>query len=135
MAKWVNSSVLDNGPNSIKTQATTLVKMLLLSAYTAGDSYATVVANQLNAGVTMANADFAMSTGAAGSRVLTITTNGKTDTATASTTGTPDLHIAFTDGSANVLYVTDETSNQAITSGNPINFPISNLTYTSGQPV
>jgi hypothetical protein len=43
-----------------------------------------------------------------------------------------DLHFAFTDGSANVLWVTDETSNQAITSGNTVNFP--QLTYTCNQP-
>lgn len=133
MAKWVNASVLDNGPNSIKTQATTNVKMLLLSTYTAGDSYATVIANKLNAGVTMANSDFVI-TSSGNNRVMTITTNGKSDTATASATGTPDLHIAFTDGTANVLLVTDETSNQAITSGNTINFPTTNLTYTSNQP-
>lgn len=43
-----------------------------------------------------------------------------------------DLHFAFTDGSANVYWVTDETSNQAILAGNTINFPV--LTYTSNQP-
>lgn len=43
-----------------------------------------------------------------------------------------NLHIAFTDGSAKVLYVTDETSNQPITSGNPVNFP--SLAYASNQP-
>jgi hypothetical protein len=43
-----------------------------------------------------------------------------------------DLHIAFTDGSAKVLWVTDETSNQAITSGNTVNFPP--LLYTAKQP-
>jgi hypothetical protein len=31
-----------------------------------------------------------------------------------------------------VLWVTDETSDQAITSGNTVNFP--QLTYTSNQP-
>jgi hypothetical protein len=43
-----------------------------------------------------------------------------------------DLHIAFTDGSAKVLWVTDETSNQVVTSGNTVNFPA--LSYTSNQP-
>jgi len=33
-----------------------------------------------------------------------------------------------------VLYVTEESSNQAITAGNPVTFN-SNPTYTSGQPV
>lgn len=46
---------------------------------------------------------------------------------------TDDLHYAFTDGSAKVLFVTDELTNQVITSGNTINFP--QLEYASGQPV
>ncbi len=46
---------------------------------------------------------------------------------------TDDLHYVFTDGSARVLFVTDETTNQVITSGNTINFP--QLEYSSGQPV
>jgi len=130
MAKWVRSGVLDSGLNDIKNTAT---KMLLLSAYTLGDSYATVIANALNAGVTMAPADFVLSS-SGNNRLLTATTNGKTDTATATVGGTPDLHIAFTDGTANVIWVTDETSNQPITSGNTINFPLINLVYTSNQP-
>jgi len=44
-----------------------------------------------------------------------------------------DLHIAFTDGSSTVYYVTDESSNQAILAGNTINFP--SLQYSSGQPI
>lgn len=44
-----------------------------------------------------------------------------------------DLHFAFTDGSATVLWVTDETTNQVITSGNTVSFP--QLTYTANQPV
>ena len=46
---------------------------------------------------------------------------------------TDDLHYVFTDGSARVLFVTDETTNQVITGGNPVNFP--QLEYLSGQPV
>ena len=126
MAKWVRSGVLDNGLNDIKSNAT---KMYLLSSYTAGDSYATVIANALNAGVTMASGDFTLSS--SGSDRLCTTASGKTGTATG-TVAAGDRHIAFTDGSANVIWVTDETSNQAITSGNTINFP--SLVYTSQQP-
>lgn len=126
MAKWVRSGVLDNGLNDIKTNAT---RMILVSAYTAGDSYATVIANRL-AEATMVNGDFVLSSSAS-NRVLT-TAAGKSATATATVGGTPDLHIAFTDGTANVIWVTDETSNQPITSGNTVNFP--QLTYTSNQP-
>lgn len=127
MAKWVRSGVLDNGLNDIKTNAT---KMLLISAYTAGDSYATVTGNALNAGVTMASGDYTLSS-SSNNRLLTVA-SGKTATATASAGGTPDLHVAFTDGTANVIWVTDETSNQPITSGNTLTFP--GPVYTSNQP-
>lgn len=128
MAKWVHADVLDGGLNAIKTVAT---KMYLISAYSAGDSYATVTGNALNAGVTMSSSDYTLSSSGS-NRVLTVA-SGKTATATATATGSPDLHIAHTDGSAKVLWVTDETSNQAVTSGNTINFP-SGMTYTSNQP-
>lgn len=126
MAKWAHADVLDGGLNGIKGVAT---KMILVSAYAAGDSYATVQANKL-AEVSMANSDFSLSTSGS-NRVLT-TAAGKSVAASAGATGTPDLHIAFTDGTGKVLWVTDETSNQAITLGNIVNFP--QLTYTSNQP-
>jgi hypothetical protein len=44
-----------------------------------------------------------------------------------------NLHFAFTDGVSKVLYVTDEASNQPITTGNSVDFPA--LVYTSGQPI
>jgi hypothetical protein len=78
----------------------------------------------------MASGDFVI-TSSGSNRVLT-TAAGKSATATASALGTPDLQIAFTDGVSKVLWVTDETSNQPITSGNTVNFP--SLTYTSNQP-
>ena len=126
MAKFVHSDVLDGGLNAIKTAAT---KMILISAYTAGDSYATVTANTL-ATVTMASTDYTISS-SGNNRVLTVA-SGKSATATAASTGTPDLHIAFTDGSAKVLWVTDETTNQTFASGVTVNFPAP--TYTSNQP-
>lgn len=126
MAKWANSSVLDGGINVIKSSA---VRMLLLSAYTNNDSYGTVVTNTL-ASVTMVTGDYTL-TSSGLNRVLTVAA-GKSAAASASASGTPDLHIAFTDGASLVLWVTDETSNQAVTSGNTINFP--SVTYTSNQP-
>jgi hypothetical protein len=126
MAKWVRSGVLDNGLNDIKTNAT---RMILVSAYSAGDSYATVQANKL-AEATMINADFVLSS--SGNNRLITTAAGKSATATATASGSPDLHIAFTDGVSAVIWVTDETTNQPITSGNTVNFP--QLTYTSNQP-
>lgn len=129
MAKWVHSDVLDNGLSAIKTNATS---MRLISAYTAADSYSTVNTNTL-ANVTMTSTDYTLANGASSSRTLTVA-SGKSATATASASGTPDLHIAFVDTTnSKVLWVTDETSNQPITSGNTINFP-SGLVYTSNQP-
>lgn len=127
MAKWVRSGVLDNGLNDIKNNATAMV---LLKAYTAGDSYATVASNII-ATVTMVSGDYTLSSSSS-NRVLTVAA-GKSATASAGSGASPNLHVGFTDGSANVIWVTDETSDQVITSGNTINFP-SNITYTSNQP-
>ena len=126
MAKWAHSDVLDGGLNAIKNAAT---KMLLIKAYTAGDSYATVTGN-IVASVDMVSGDYALSSSGS-NRVLT-TAAGKTANASVGSGAAPNLHIAFTDGAAKVLWVTDETSDQVIASGNPINFP--QLTYTSNQP-
>lgn len=126
MAKYANTLVLDGGLNVIKNSAT---RMILISSYTAAQSYATVVANALCT-ITMAAADYTIS-GADGA-TRTLTTGAKSGSATAGNGAGSDLHIAFTDGTANVLWVTDETSNQAVASANTINFPA--LTYTSSQP-
>lgn len=126
MAKWVRAGVLDSGLNDIKNNAT---HMLLIKAYTVGDSYATVVGN-LVADATMTGTDFTLSNSGS-NRVLT-TAAGKSATASANSGASPNLHIAFTDGSANVIWVTDETSDQVVTSGNTVNFP--SITYTNNQP-
>ena len=126
MAKWVRSGVLDNGLNDIKTNAT---HMLLIKAYTLADSYATVVSN-IVADVTMVSGDYTL--GSSGSNRTLTTAAGKSATASAGSGATPNLHFAFTDGSANVIWVTDETSDQVVTSGNTVNFP--QLVYTSNQP-
>ena len=78
----------------------------------------------------MVSGDYTLSSSAS-NRVLT-TASGKSATASANSGATPNLHIAFTDGSANVIWVTDETSDQVITAGNTVNFP--QLTYTNNQP-
>ena len=118
MAKYAHSDILDGGLAALRAAA---VRVLVLKAYTAADSYATVTGNALN-NTTISTADFAALSGADGSpRVLAF--SGKSATATANSGATPNLHIAFTDGSAKVLWVTDETSDQVITSGNTITIP------------
>jgi hypothetical protein len=125
MTTWVHADVLDGGPAVIKASAT---KMLLISAYAAADSYATVVANKL-AEATMTSADYTLSSSGSNRRLTTAA--GKSATATAAA-ATPDLHFAFTDGASKVLWVTNETSDVAVAIGDTCNFP--SLTYTSNQP-
>jgi hypothetical protein len=126
MAKYAHAEVLDGGLNAIRNNAT---QMLLLKAYAPGDNYATVSGNTICA-VAMSTTDYTLSGPDGGARVLTV--GAKSGTASGSSGPSPDLHIAFTDGTAKVLLVTDETSDQVVTSGNTISFP--NLTYTSNQP-
>ena len=126
MAKYVHADVLDGGLNAIKNGA---IRMLLLKTYAFADSYATVTGNAVCT-VTMASGDYSIAGADGAARVLTVA--AKSGTASGSTTGTPDLHIAFTDNVSKVLLVTDETTDQAIASGNTVNFP--SLTYTSNQP-
>jgi hypothetical protein len=126
MAKYAHADVLDNGLNHIKNNAS---RMLLIKAYTPGDAYATVTANAICT-VTMAAADYTLSGADNAPRVLTIA--AKSATASTNSGVAPNLHIAFTDNVSKVLMVTDETSDQVVTSGNTVNFP--SLTYTSGQP-
>jgi hypothetical protein len=127
MAKYAHADVLDGGLNAIKNGA---IRMLLIKAYSAADSYATVTGNKI-AEVTMASTDYTLSGSDGAARVLT-TASGKSATASANSGATPNLHIAFTNGTDKVLWVTDETSDQVVTSGNTVNFP--SITYTSGQP-
>jgi len=127
MAKWAHADVLDGGLLAIKNGAT---KMMVIKAYTAGDSYATVIGNSCGE-ATMTSTDYTISSN--GNNRQVVSASGKTATASANSGATPNLHFAFTDGAAKVLWVTDETTDQVITSGNTINFP--QLTYTSQQPV
>lgn len=126
MTKYAHPDVLDNGPNYIKTNCN---KISVISAYTFGAAYATVNAAIL-AEATMASTDFTLGT-SVNDRTLT-TAAGKQDTS-ANASGTAS-HIAFLDTvNSKVLWVTEETSGQSITLGNPVTFP--SLVYTAKQPV
>lgn len=127
MAKWAHADVLDNGPAYIKNNCN---KMALISAYTAGDSYATVNAAIL-ADVAMSSTDFTLAS-SGNNRTLT-TASGKSDSSANASGGSATNHIAFVDTvNSKVLWVTSETSGQAVTSGNQVNFP--SLVYTANQP-
>lgn len=133
MAKWANSLVLDGGTDLIRTRAGTAarVKQHVIKAYAAGDSYATVTGNS-TAVVDMAAGDFVQSGAAGAARVTTVGAKAGVSV-TANSGATPNLHIAIVDSvSSDVLLVTDETSDQVLTSGNTVNVPA--WTYTAGQP-
>lgn len=127
MAKFAHANVLDSGLNYIKDNCT---KVALISSYSVGESYATVNGKIL-AEAAMTSADFTLAS-SGNNRTLT-SAAGKQDTAANSTGGSVTNHIAFlnTVGSE-VLWVTEETSGQVVTVGNPVNFP--SLVYTSNQP-
>ena len=115
MAFYAHADVLENGPAYAKANAT---KIMLVSTYAFGDSYATVVANKISeAAVTTANWTWSAS---GNDRVLTSTDNLTGSVAAASAAG-PSNHYAVVDATnSKVLYVTEEGSDQPITSGNPI---------------
>lgn len=133
MAKWASASTLDGGTDMIRTLAGTVarVKMHVIKAYSAGDSYATVVTTNSCGSFDMVAADFVQSGGAGVARVTTVAAKALT-LALGSGAG-PNLHIAIVDsvGTA-VLFVTDETSDQVLTLGNTFNVPT--WTYTVSQP-
>lgn len=134
MAKWAHSDLLDNGPQgAIVTPAATANRIVehVIKAYASGDSYATVTGNSIG-NVSLAAGDVPLSGGAGSARTMTVAAKSGV-TASASSGATPNLHFAIVDStSSKVLLVTDETSDQVVTSGNTINLP--SWTYVSGQP-
>lgn len=122
MAKFAHPDVLDNGPAYIKANCN---KIAVISAYTFGATYATVNAAIL-AEATMTTTDFTL--GSSGNDRTLTSASGKQDTS-ANATGAAS-HFAFLDtATSKVLWVTEETTGQTVTTGNPVNFP--SLVYTA----
>lgn len=127
MPKWVHADVLDSGLNAIKSNAN---RLHCIKAYAAGDSYATVTGNSVG-DVAMASGDYTLGSSGSNRTLTTAAKNGVT--ATANSGASPNLHFAYVDtAGSKVLWVTDETTDQVITSGNTLNFP--SVVYTSQQP-
>jgi hypothetical protein len=121
MAKFYHSDILDYGLNKIKDLCAGNVDMLLIKAYTQGDSYATVNSNSV-AAQDMVTGDFTLGDQGTYGRQLTV--GAKSPTATGDSGGSPDLHIAIVDvTNSAVLAVTDETTDQQIYTGNTVNIP------------
>ena len=126
MTKFAHNDVLDNGPAYIKS---TCNKMVVVSAYAFGDSYASVMAAML-AEAAMTQSDFVLSS-SGNNRVLT--TSSIIFDSAANASGLAN-HIIFVDSvSSKVLWATEENTpgGHQITQGVRVDFP--SLTYTSTQ--
>lgn len=128
MAKYNHPEVLDNGLALIRTNTQ---RIALIGNYAAGDTYATVTGAIIAAAATTA-ADFTLADqGTLGRKV---TSTAKAPVASATSLVTDNLHFALLDDTnSRVLAVTDETSNQIVTTGNTVNIPA--LVFNFNQPV
>jgi hypothetical protein len=130
MSKYAHADVLDNGPQYIKTNCN---KVILIDAYSA--VFATVNGANKVAEATLVTGDFAIAGADGATRTMTATITGKSGGNALKTVnpGT-NMHIAFVDTVASkVLYVVEESTDQVVTSGNPVSFN-SNPTYAIPQP-
>lgn len=130
MSRYAHVNLLDQGPKYLKDNCD---KAILITTYST--AYATVNGANKVAEVTLATGDFAIAGADGAARVLTATLTGKSmGNALQTVADGTNMHIAFVKtGASEVIYVTEESSDQAITSGNPVQLN-SNPTYTSNQP-
>ena len=130
MTTYAHADVLDNGIKYIKDNCN---RVILISSYSS--VYATVNGANKVAEAALVTGDFALSGADGAARVLTATLTGKSG-GNAQQTVNPgtDMHVAFVDTVASkVLLVVPESTDQPITSGNPVTFN-NNPTYTVAQP-
>ena len=130
MPRYAHPDVLDNGPAYIKANCN---KVILVTAYST--VYATVNGANKIAEAALVPGDFAFSGADGAARTMTITLIGKAagNALQALVDGT-NMHLAFVDTvNSKVLYETEESSDQPITLGNPVQLN-SNPTYVANQP-
>lgn len=124
MSRWSSAAFLDGGLDYLAANATAVA---LVKNYTPGDNFATITSNKI-AEAALNSGDFSKSSIGSDRRITSV---AKTTTASASSAAGDDLHFVFHNGTA-PIYVTDESTNQVITSGNSVQIPA--LRYTSRQP-
>lgn len=130
MSRYASINMLDQGPKYLKDNCD---KVVLINAYS--NNYTTITTTAKVAEAALVTGDFAIAGADGAARVLTATLTGKAggNAAVAVVDGT-GMHLAFLKtGTSEVILVTEETSDQPITLGNPVTFN-SNPTYTAGQP-
>ena len=134
MAKSFDNNVFDNGLNYVVNNVT---KMTLTKGIPASFTDANNLASDTTPGikvaeVTMAPGDFTVQDRTGGGRECVVA--AKSGVTALDSTTTEDLHVTLLDMTNSLIVVlTDEITNQAITSGNTINFP--SFTFGMGDPV
>lgn len=130
MPRYAHPDVLDNGPQYIKDNCN---KVIVVSAFTS--AFATANGASKVGETALVAGDFALSGADGAARVLTATLTAKSaGNALQAVADGSNMHLVFVDTvTSKVLLVTEESSNQAITSGNPLTLN-SNATYTANQP-
>lgn len=125
MARYLHPNAIDNGPEYIKTN---IAAVWLVPDYTTAMSRAAADSAKL-AAESMTGTDAVLSDQGTGRR---LTLASKSGNATATAAGPHDLHYVYV-SATEILFATDETTDQAITSGNPHTFSAVTLDYP--QPV
>jgi len=127
MAKTFDNSIFDSGLNTVVNAAAAgTLKLVLCSQQplTLADATTlydgTVNKYRVSDEIPVAELDVTLADRAAGGREITVA--AKSGTAQVTIPAGNNLHYALHD-STTLLMVSDETSDQALTSGNPINFP------------
>jgi hypothetical protein len=121
MAKEFGSDVIDNGIDYPRARAAAgdTITLHVIKAYSAGDSYATILSNSIGS-VPLSASDLVLANDSTVGRKVTVAS--KTISAASAGSGaTPNLHYAIVNTTAtSKLVVTDETTDQVVTSGNPL---------------
>lgn len=130
MPRYAHTDLLDNGLAYLKANCN---KVVLTSQY--DSTYTGCNTTYKVAEATLVTGDFAIAGADGAARTLTATLTGKSGgNALMAVANGANMHIAFLDTTTSkVLYVVEESSDQAITSGNPVQFN-TNPTYVSNQP-
>ncbi|CDN87330.1 hypothetical protein BN948_01750 [Hydrogenophaga intermedia] len=127
MPRQRHPDALDNGLAYIRANANL---MALVSSFTFGDSFATLMGRVL-AAASISSAD--MTLGSSGNN-RTLSVAAKTDSAADASGGGANNHtVLFDTVNSKVLEVTEESAKQAIIAGNQVN--MAGFVITATQPV
>lgn len=123
--KYIHPDVLDNGLTHLRANAS---RALLLPDYTAGMTYAQVVASALMT-LSIQSTDFVISDQGTGRKIVF---GGATGTALKSIDAGSPLHVVLTDGVSRILLVDNESSRVAVVAGESYTLPV--ITYVNPLP-